>query len=151
MTEATSPPAGGDADVLLLHVRPDTLEWGTEDDDRWRSDLAELQHLLRRELRDETQEPPPAAGNRGAAEISDVIVALGSAGAMTAAVEVFKSWINARPGRRQVTVTIEGAGVEQRSVCVQADGLGAAELRDLAAQALGSGPGTPPAGEAEAR
>ena len=136
MTETTPQPAGGDAAVLLLRVRPDTLEWGTEDDDRWRSDLAELQYLLRRELRDETQEPPPAAGNRGAAEISDVIVALGSAGAMTAAVEVFKSWINARPGRRQVKVSVEEAGAPTRTVTVEADGLGAVELESLAAKAL---------------
>ena len=147
MTE-DAPGVDGESRMLVLHVRPDTQEWGREDDDRWRSDLAELQRLLSHELPAETEDPGTVDNARGPAEISDVILALGSAGAMTAAVEIFKTWVGARPGRRRVKVAVEEAGVEQRSVLVEADGLGAAELHDLAARALGGNRGDPPAGEA---
>jgi hypothetical protein len=123
---------------VVFRVRPDTEEWGSEDDDRWRTDLAELHRLLDRRLPDETQDPPVAEGTRGAAELTDVIVALGSAGAISAAVEIFKTWVGARPGRRKVEVRVEAAGVADRTITVEADGLGAAELHDLAARALSS-------------
>lgn len=146
MTDDTpSPAAGTGTEGLVLRVRPDTEEWGTEDDDRWRSDLAELQHLLKRDLPDETVVPEPGDGTRGASEVSNVIVALGSAGVMTAAIDIFKSWVGARPGRRKIRVSLEEAGVEQRTVLIEADGLGAAELHDLAAQAWAAAPGRPAA------
>jgi hypothetical protein len=149
MTDRTPGSATGDGnEPLVLHVRPDTEEWGSEDDDRWREDLGELQRLLSRELPDETVAPAPAEGSRGAYEVSEVILALGSAGVMTAAVDVIKTWVGARPGRRKVKVSLAEGGVEQRTVVVDADGLGATELHDLAAQAWAGAPGRPAAGTA---
>ena len=127
---------------LVLHVSPDTEEWGSADDDRWRADLAELQRLLSRELPEETQEPPEAEGTRGV-ELTEVILALGSAGAMTAATEMFKAFVSARPGRRKVTVSVEQDGAPVRTVTVEADGLGATELGNLASDAF-NGPGARP-------
>lgn len=130
---------------LVLHVSPDTEEWGSADDDRWRADLAELQRLLSRELPDETQEPRASDSTRGVAEWNEVILALGSAGAMTAATEMFKAFVSARPGRRKVTVSVEQDGAPVRTVTVEADGLGATELGQLASDAFHGPAAGPPA------
>ncbi|MDM7854544.1 hypothetical protein [Cellulomonas alba] len=130
---------------LVLHVSPGTDEWGTADDDRWRADLAELHRLLARELPDETQEPTQADGTRGI-ELAQVLVDLGSAGVITAAVEVVKAWIAARPGRRSVKATVTEHGAVVREVLVESDGLGAAELGQVAAA---FGPQAGQAGQAD--
>ena len=51
-------------------------------------------------------------------------------------VEVFKTWVGAKPGRRSVKVEVEAAGEEQGSVSLDARGLGASLLRDLGVRAL---------------
>jgi hypothetical protein len=146
MTDPSLTPATPSTPRLTLRVRPDTQEWGREDDDRWRADLAQLEGALRRELPDATLDPGIAPGGRGAAEVSDVIVALGSAGALTGMVEVIKAWIGAKPGRRRVKVDIDTGGQTQ-SVLVEADGLGAQELTSVVTTALGQGRGSGSADE----
>ncbi len=121
---------------VVALVRPDIEHWGREDDDRWRADLADLQGELRRKLPREVQDPGVASGGRGAAELTDVLVSLGSAGAITAMVEVIKAWIVSKPGHRTVTVSIDTSATS-RTVVVDADGLGAQELTTVATTALG--------------
>lgn len=118
-----------------IRVWPDVHEWGSQDDDRWRSDLAELQLMLRRELPDAVAPPVPAGDAKGVAEIASIILALGSAGVFTAAADVIKAWIAARPGHRRVVVEYPTESGPQRLV-VDADGIDGDKLADLAATAL---------------
>jgi hypothetical protein len=124
-----------DESVLTLHLRPATDEWGSTDDDRWRQDLADLDRQLRRALPDEVAADGPGEGRKGAAELTDVILALGSGGVVAATTEVIKAWIGARPGRRMVEVDYDGP-TGKGHIVVKADGLGARELADVATKAL---------------
>ena len=123
--------------VLTLHLRPGTQEWGSAENDKWKSDLAELDYLLRRALPEESGRATtePASGRKGTAEFNDVILALGSAGVISGALEVIKAWIAARPRWRTVEVEYDGP-TGKGVVRVEADGLGAQELKDLAERAL---------------
>jgi hypothetical protein len=136
MAQIRPPDEGAHTGIAVLRVRPDTFEWGSADDDRWRADLADLEYQLRRELPDETAQPAAGSGTRGPAEISEVVLALGSAGAVTATVEIIKAWISAKPGRRKVRVVMDTGTPGHREVLVDADGLGAAEVADLAEQGI---------------
>jgi hypothetical protein len=130
--------------LLTLRVRPDTFEWGSAEDDRWRSDLADLEYQLRRELPEETLDPGVGVGTKGPAEVSEIILAVGSAGAVTATVEIIKAWISARPGRRKVRVAVDTRVSGKHEVLVEADGLGASEVKDLAEQGLRARPASSP-------
>lgn len=132
---------GARTGTAVLRVRPDTFEWGSADDDRWRADLADLEYRLRRELPEETADPGVGVGTKGPAEINEIILALGSAGAVTASVEIIKAWISARPGRRKVRVVVDTTVAGHQEVLVEAEGLGAAEVTSLAE--LGIKPLTP--------
>ncbi|GAA2609938.1 effector-associated constant component EACC1 [Paractinoplanes durhamensis] len=69
----------------------------------------------------------PVAGTKGAAEA--VVVALGSAGAFTAALGAFKAWLG-RDRTRTVTLTWQHDGREDR-VTLDADNLDAAAMQEL--------------------
>lgn len=135
---------------LTLRLKPDAEHWGGEDDDRWRTDLADLQRRLGQALPQETYEPGQAPGQRGAAEVSEIILALGSAGAVTAMVEVIKAWIGSRPGKRKVKVDIESTD-GKRTVVVESDGLGAEELTSVTQSALGEDVGRGGGGEGDSQ
>lgn len=93
-----------DAPVTLV-VEPGTQEWGTRTD-RWHSDLLEVRDRLDRRL------PPgsvaaatPAEGAMGL-ELTEVLVALGTSGAISGAVEVLKAWLAEKRKVRTLNITV---------------------------------------------
>ena len=123
---------------VRFEIRPGTEEWGREDDDRWRSDLVDLQSRFERELPKATVPVPMGEKTKGMAELTDVVVSLGSAGAITAAVELVKVWVRARPGTRSVRIEMRSDDGRSSEYKVEGDGLGAEEVKDVAIAALDS-------------
>lgn len=76
------------------------------DDSRWHDELAELDRELRRNVGDDALVTEPAEGDKGI-ELVSIIIALGSAGVFTAAVDAFKAWLAQRPKQRALTVQYE--------------------------------------------
>jgi hypothetical protein len=68
------------------------------DDDRWREQVAVFMAELQREVGGVRRTSTPVEGTKGA--VDTVILALGSAGAFTAAVEMFRSWLGRAKDRR---------------------------------------------------
>jgi hypothetical protein len=85
MTEPQAAPPS-----LELVVEPRSQRFD-EADARWREQVGALYHELRQELGDVRREREPVAGAKGAT--TDIILALGSSGAITAAVTMFKAWL----------------------------------------------------------
>jgi Effector Associated Constant Component 1 len=73
---------------LVVEPRSDRFE---EADARWREQVGALYRDLRRDVGGVRRESTPAAGAKGAT--TDIILALGSSGALTAAVTMFKAWL----------------------------------------------------------
>ncbi len=125
------------ANRLTLDVAPSTWEWGSRDDDRWRTDLAELQQLLQRDLPGSLRHPPDATTKdlKGTAEWGQLIVDLGTAGAFAAAAASFQSWLSARPGRRKLVIKYSAKSNEGELV-LDGDGITSEALAEVAQKAL---------------
>jgi hypothetical protein len=87
-----------------------------QNDPGWRSQLVALRRALQdADVDDVRREERPAPGHKAGIEV--IIVALGTSGAITAAVEVFRSWLSRdrerrlrvkyRDGDREVTLEVE--------------------------------------------
>lgn len=114
---------------LVVRVAPGADEWGTCDDDRWRHDLYELEQDLERALRGAVQ---PAVVRRDikGVELIEVVLAFGSAGVFTAAVEVFKAWLAKKPDRRTLDVTWLGRD-GNRTLRIDATNIGGGEIAQI--------------------
>jgi hypothetical protein len=88
-------------------------------DERWSSQVTALYDQLRRDGATLRTEPTTVPGQKGAA--SEVILALGSSGALTAAVAAFRAWL-ARDRSRSLTLSWAD-GEERREIRVQAQDL----------------------------
>jgi hypothetical protein len=101
---------------MEIEIKPESTSYESEDD-RW---LAQVGHLYD-DLRDTgiplREESRPAPGAKG--DIATVIAALGSAGAFTAAVAVFKAWLS-RERTRRLKIRWN-AGGEPREISITAD------------------------------
>ena len=86
-------------------------------DDRWIEQKNQLLDDLRRDAGQvRTQHGSPEAGAKG--DVASIILALGSAGAITAAVQVFRAWLSRDRNRSLVfTSTIDGK-TETREITV---------------------------------
>jgi hypothetical protein len=80
--------AAGSSLELVIEPRSERFD---EADARWREQVGALYRDLRRDLGDVRRESTPVAGAKGAT--TDIILALGSSGALTAAVTMFKVWL----------------------------------------------------------
>lgn len=83
---------------LVLEARTDKYD---PQDDRWHDQVAELLSELNRGGGKVRQESESVAGKKG--DVSTIILALGSAGAITAAVEIVRAWL-ARDQTRSLRV-----------------------------------------------
>jgi hypothetical protein len=108
-----------------------------ESDDRWRDQVAAFFDDLRGQA-DLVRRASPVAGTRGAVE--EVIVALGSAGAFTATVEVVRARL-ARDRSRRIGVRWNEDGT-QRFVTLTGDVESVREIARAAARRVG-GPAWP--------
>lgn len=116
MPDSTPPPLATFKLVLSSAALPAS-------DERWRAQVSGLLNELRRhgEVR---KEITPVAGTKGGLE--DIILALGTSGAITGAVAVFQSWlkrpgnpsidIEGKVGRRKVKLKITGQNITEATV-----------------------------------
>jgi hypothetical protein len=117
-------------DALLLEVRPDSERYG-KDDDRWRHQQVELFSALRREVGGLRRETTVVEGQKGAAET--VILALTSAGSITAALQCLRDWLT-RDRTRVIEITYAVDGHEESIIVrgTNVDDVTFGQLTDLA-------------------
>ncbi|MFI5898504.1 hypothetical protein ACIA5D_51430 [Actinoplanes sp. NPDC051513] len=97
-------------DALLLTIRPSSERYG-RDDDRWLAQQVELFTQLRREAGGLRRRMDIDAGGKGA--IETVIIALSSAGSITAAVQCLRDWLT-RDRSRVVEIAYTVNGREEK-------------------------------------
>ena len=133
----------GAAGPLEVAVEPHNDEYDP-DDDRWRDQVATLYADLDAQVGADRR-GRPVEGAKGA--VDQLIIALGSAGAFTAAVECFRAWLG-RDRSRRIDVRWEENGVE-RSVTLTGEAVDAETVREIAKAAVDRVGGSPwPAGTA---
>jgi Effector Associated Constant Component 1 len=96
--------------ALLLTIRPASERYD-RGDDRWLAQQVELFSNLRREVGGVRREADARAGQKGAVET--VILALASAGSVTAAVQCLRDWLT-RDRTRVVEIAYTVEGREER-------------------------------------
>jgi len=133
-------PGGGENGSFELVLEPRTDRFDA-DDERWREQVSLLLRDLQREVGGVTRRQEPVAGTKGGAEV--VIMALGSAGAFTATLEMVRSWLGRDRSRtldisytiddRTETVSIAGDAIDKEAM---------AKITDAVAARLGQAPWT---------
>lgn len=115
----SSPPSP----ALELQLAPASTALPTSDQ-RWQNQVAQLLNDLRRGAGEVRKEITPVPGQKGGAEA--IILALGTSGALTAAVTIFKAWLGraadrtikmkARVGDRVVEVELSGTNISESTL-----------------------------------
>lgn len=85
-------------------------------DQRWQNQVSQLLTDLRRNAGEVRKEITPVPGQKGGVEA--IILALGTSGALTAAVTIFKAWLG-RTDDREIEVTAE---IDGKKVAVKVTG-----------------------------
>ena len=111
---------------LELVVEPRSDDYDAADD-RWRGQVGTLHRELAAQV-DTFQRGRSAPGSKGT--VDEVILALGSSGALTAAVECFRAWLQ-RDKSRSIDVRWDEDGVERR-VTFSGDNVDTATVREIA-------------------
>ena len=119
-----------DASVVVV-FKPES-EVYSAGDARWLAQVNELCADVQRQTGGLRKEVTPVAGHKGGAEA--LILALGSAGAIKAAAEVFKAWL-ARDRTRGLTLTVKN-GAETREIAVNGTGMSADDITKFMERAL---------------
>lgn len=121
--------SGGASPVEPVLVSIQALSNRYDDaDDRWLDQVSHLFADLRNEVGGVKRQAKPAPGQKGAAET--VILALGSAGAFAAAVDVFRAWLGRDRSRRLRIVLTDRQG-RRREVEIQGDAVDNRTLREV--------------------
>jgi hypothetical protein len=110
---------------VALAVQNDRYD---DDDPRWRDQVADLLHDLRRETGVLQSRRTPVPGTKGT--VDQIILALGSAGAFTVAADILRAWLS-RDKHRSVELTVTDADGHTHTVRVSADNAGADALQPL--------------------
>jgi hypothetical protein len=113
---------------VVVEPRNDTYD---RDDDRWRAQIAAFTTELDA-VADTAQRARPVAGTKGA--LTEVVVALGSAGAFTATVECLRAWLG-RDRSRRVDLRWDEGGVERR-MTLTGDAIDSQTVREIAKAAM---------------
>ncbi len=113
---------------LIIEPRTDRYE---PDDDRWLAQTNELYATLRKEVGGLCRESSPIEGTKGT--IETLILVLGSANALAAAVECFRHWLRRDKTRslhmswtidgHEHTATVRGDAIDQSTFQVIAEAL----------------------------
>lgn len=106
------------------------------DDERWRDQVATLYEDLDAQV-DTVRRGRPAPGTKGT--VDQVIIALGSSGALTAAVDCFRAWLG-RDRDRRIDVRWDENGAEH-FVTLTGEAVDTETVRELARAALDRGAG----------
>jgi hypothetical protein len=93
---------------LALVIEPRNAQY-SPDDDRWRAQVVSLRQELRAQV-DTTERGRLVPDTKGT--ISELVVALGNAGAFTAMVDCFRAWLS-RDKDRRIDVRWDEDGVER--------------------------------------
>jgi hypothetical protein len=101
------------------------------DDDRWRDQVATLYTDLHAQV-DTVRRGHPVEGAKGA--IDQLIIALGSAGAFSSAVDCLRTWLE-RDRDRRINVRWDENGVE-RSVTLTGEAVDVKTVREIAKAAV---------------
>jgi Effector Associated Constant Component 1 len=109
---------------LVVEPRSDDYDAA---DDRWRTQVGTFHQELAAQV-DTFQRGRSAPGSKGT--IDELILALGSSGALTAAVECFRAWLQ-RDKSRSIDVRWDEDGVE-RHVTFSGDNVDAATVQEIA-------------------
>ncbi|WP_406358585.1 hypothetical protein [Streptomyces sp. NBC_00658] len=109
-------------------ITPRTDRFDAEDE-RWLSQIADLVTTLREEVGVVSQGRIPEPGTKGAS--SQLILALSSAGVLTAAVNCFRAWLK-RDKARTLTVTWSDDSGTEQTVTVTGDSIDQASFQALA-------------------
>jgi hypothetical protein len=111
---------------LELVVEPRSDDYDAADD-RWRAQVSTLHQELAAQV-DTFQRGRAASGAKGT--VDELILALGSSGALTAAVECFRAWLQ-RDKSRSIDVRWDEEGVE-RHVMFSGDNVDVATVKEIA-------------------
>lgn len=106
------------------------------EDRRWREQVALLHRSLRQEGAAIRVVSSPKAGTKGDVVVA-VILALGSSGVFTAAVEVFKAWL-ARDRTRSLSILVKD-GDSRRQLVIRSSDLDREGFRELTSLAIRHG------------
>ena len=117
-------PSGDRRLELVVEPRSDDYD---EADDRWRAQVGTLYEELA-DRADTYRRGSSVPGTKGT--VDQVILALGSSGALTAAVECFRAWLQ-RDKSRSIDVRWDEAGVE-RHVTFSGDNVDTATVKEIA-------------------
>jgi len=110
---------------MSIHPRSSAYD---ASDARWINQVQILLSSLQVNVGQVRKEVTPVAGQKGG--LVEIIVALGSAGALTAAVEVFKLWLS-RDKTRSIDITTKTGDVEKK-ITITGENIS----KELLAQAL---------------
>jgi Effector Associated Constant Component 1 len=129
----TEPQSAPPSLELVIEPKSERFE---EADGRWREQVGAFYRELRSEVGDVRRESTPEAGTKGAT--TDIILALGSSGALTAAVTMFKAWLDRdktrsldiewTDGDQRRTLSIRGTDVGEDSFAELVQAAGRREL-----------------------
>lgn len=133
-------PDRGEAAPFELVLEPRTDRFHA-DDDRWLAQVSLLFQELQREVGGVSRRHEPVAGTKGGVEV--VIMALGSAGAFTAGLEMLRSWLGRDRSRKlDISYTVDG---RTETVSIAGDAIdkdAIARISDAVAGRLGKAPWT---------
>jgi hypothetical protein len=103
---------------MEIEITPESGSYDPQDD-RWLDQVTVLYDDLRENGIPLREESTPVPGAKGGGEIATVIAAMGSAGAFTAAVTIFKAWLS-RERTRRLRIKWNAHG-EPQEVSITAD------------------------------
>jgi hypothetical protein len=127
-TSDGSPPLSVELRPRSDRFSPDHPNWSAQVTTLWEG-LEETAGTVRREL-------APVPGRKGGGET--IILALGSAGAISAMVEVIKAWLSRDRSRSlEITSHVEGHG--RRTITIHGEQVSDAAIREAVQGLVGSG------------
>ena len=120
--------------LFELRIEPSSEKFGPNDSN-WMGQVEALYSDLQLEVGKVGKRVEPVEGHKGG--MGAIILALGSAGAFTAAVQMFQAWLG-RDRTRGLTLSILKDGKEH-TVSVSGTGMDEAAIKDLMEAGLSSG------------
>jgi hypothetical protein len=118
---------------VTIGLVPDSARYDA-DDDRWRDQVADLVRDLKVETGSLTVARTPVPGTKGS--LDSLVLALGSAGVFTTALDVLRVWL-ARDKTRSVDLTYTDREGKQQRLSVTAANSGADTLAPVIAAVAG--------------
>lgn len=112
--------------ALEIRIEPGSEKFDPNDTN-WMEQVDSLYSDLQQEVGKVSKKVEPSAGHKGGPEA--IILALGSAGAFTAAVQMFRAWL-ARDRTRELTLSVLKDGKEQK-ITVSGKGMDEQAIKDL--------------------